>query len=267
MISWGGVSYFLFKRDHIGKCSITTIDFEGNEETSERYLKESDLNIYVRYESLRKIWLKVRSKKDKFLWSIMSSRNPYGFNTEALTNPEKFGFKPFSLSKIPDGYTILGLDEKQKRSRMYLPKDYKFPKNQISKAFLKYKVFVAEAYGVAAIGGSLWTPVLSTPVLSIPGECCTATFLEIGCFETENEAKNLIKYIKTKFFRALVGIQKTTQHTGSKAYRFVPMLDFKSNNEINWEQSIPKIDKQLYEMFELSEEEIKFIEEKISEMK
>ena len=197
----------------------------------------------------------------------MSSRNPYGFNTEALTNPEKFGFQPFSLSKIPDGYTILGLDQKHKRSRMYLPKDYKFPKNQISKAFLKYKVFIAEAYGVAAIGGSLSTPVLSTPVLSIPGECCTATFLEIGGFETENEAKNLVKYIKTKFFRALVGIQKTTQHTGSKAYRFVPILDFKSNHEINWEQSVSEIDKQLYEMFELSEEEIKFIEEKISDIK
>lgn len=251
----------MFNHDYVGKCNITIIDFEGNKETSKRYLKEPGLDIFVRYKSLIAIWNKVKSKKNEFLWSIMSSRNPYGFNTEALTNPEKFGFEPFSLNKIPDGYTILGLHQKQKRSRMYLPKDYKFPKDQISKAFSKYKIFVPEAYGTGKFGEAL-----GKAELAYPGWCCTATFLEIGCFETENEARNLINYIKTKFFRALVGIQKTTQHTGSKAYRFVPILDFKSNNEINWEQSVSEIDKQLYEMFELSEEEIKFIEEKISDI-
>lgn len=206
---------------YTGRCDVRVFDFAGNEEeNSKRYLKEPGLDIFVPYEILIKILQKVQNKKDKFLSSIISQRNPYGFNTEALTNPEKFGFQPFSLNKIPDGYTILGLDQKQKRSRMYLPKDYKFPKNQISKAFLKYKIFVPEAYGTGKFG-----EVLGKAELAYPGWCCTATFLEIGCFETENEAKNLIKYIKTKFFRALVGIQKTTQHTGSKAYRFVPILD------------------------------------------
>ena len=39
-----------------------------------------------------------------------------------------------------------------------------------------------------------------------------------------------------------------------------------SNQDINWSQSIAEIDQQLYRKYELSEEEITFIEEKVKEM-
>ena len=103
MKSRGGVSYFLFNRDYVGKCDITTIDFEGNKETSKRYLKESDLDIFVRREILINILKKVKMKKNEFLSSIMSARNPYGFNTNAFIDPEKFGLQ---TNKIDDGYAV-----------------------------------------------------------------------------------------------------------------------------------------------------------------
>lgn len=105
------------------------------------------------------------------------------------------------------------------------------------------------------------------PVLAKPGQLCTETFLEIGPFESEIEAANLIQYIKTKFFRTLVGIQKQTQHTTQKVYRFVPMQNFTENSDIKWGESIDSIDKQLFKKYGLSKEETEFIEKNVQEMK
>lgn len=137
----------------------------------------------------------------------------------------------------------------------YLPQDYPFPKK--SPCIDKYKVFIAEAYGCGAIG----------EVPSTPGEVCTETFLEIGPFETQKEAANLIRYIRTKFFRALVGIQKQTQHTTQKVYRFVPIQDFTPDSDIDWNDNINGLDSQLFKKYNLNKEEIDFINKNISEMK
>ena len=46
----------------------------------------------------------------------------------------------------------------------------------------------------------------------------------------------------------------------------VPLQDFTSASDIDWTQSIPDIDKQLYKKYNLSPEEIAFIESKIKAM-
>lgn len=46
----------------------------------------------------------------------------------------------------------------------------------------------------------------------------------------------------------------------------VPLRDFTANSDIDWTQSIPDIDKQLYKKYNLSPEEIAFIESKIKAM-
>ena len=191
---------------------------------------------------------------------LVSARKPYGLEAETMLSPEKFGLPKFSDTKINDGYEIFGLGEKMKRRWKYMPKNYPIPKK--SPCLNKYKVFIAEAYGCGAIGEAP-----STPVLGTPGQLCTETFLEIGPFEVSAEAANVIKYIKTKFFRTLVGIQKQTQHTTQKVYRFVPLQDFTENSDIKWNETIDSIDKQLFIKYKLSKVEIDFIEKNIQEMK
>lgn len=44
------------------------------------------------------------------------------------------------------------------------------------------------------------------------------------------------------------------------------MQDFSSLSDINWSQSIPDIDKQLYKKYGLSQDEIDFIESHVKEM-
>ena len=76
----------------------------------------------------------------------------------------------------------------------------------------------------------------------------------------------MLKYLKSKFFRALVGILKTTQDAPNRVYSLVPLQNFTNNSDIDWSQSIAQIDQQLYKKYGLSEKEIVFIEEKVREM-
>ena len=94
----------------------------------------------------------------------------------------------------------------------------------------------------------------------------TPTFISLGAFETEVEVENAMKYIKTKLTRGLLGIKKTTQHNPPSKWSFIPIQDFTQNSDIDWTKSIAEIDKQLYKKYNLSQEEINFIETNVKEM-
>lgn len=69
-----------------------------------------------------------------------------------------------------------------------------------------------------------------------------------------------MKYIKTKFCRALLGVLKITQDNTQSKWACVPLQDFTADSDIDWSKSIPEIDQQLYKKYDLNEEEINFIE-------
>ena len=117
-------------------------------------------------------------------------------------------------------------------------------------------VFVPEANGSGALG-----EVLSTPLIGH-----TDTFLSIGNFKTKFEADACIKFIKTKFARVLLGVLKVTQHNSRKTWYYVPLQDFTNDSDIDWTQSVADIDRQLYQKYGLSPEEIAFIETHVREM-
>ena len=64
-----------------------------------------------------------------------------------------------------------------------------------------------------------------------------------------------------------MGILKVTQDNNKATWNEVPMQDFTANSDIDWTKSIEDIDKQLYRKYNLSEEEIEFIETKVQAMK
>ena len=249
----GGVCYFLWDKDYQGQTEIFAHTSNGTKK-SKRYLQDGDCDIFIRSEELVSIKNKILAKSVNSFASIVSARKPYGLEAETMLSAAKYGLPEFSDTKIDDGYSVFGLGPKQARTWKYIPKDYPLPKR--SPCLNKYKVFIAEAYGCGAIG----------EVPSTPGQLCTETFLEIGPFETEIEAANVIKYIKTKFLRCLVGIQKQTQHTTQKVYRFVPLENFKPTSDIDWSLSVPEIDDYLFRKYELTDEEIQYIKQNIQEM-
>ncbi len=92
------------------------------------------------------------------------------------------------------------------------------------------------------------------------------TFLSVGCFDTEEEAEACLKYIKTKFARTMLGTLKATQHNPRDTWANVPLQDFTSSSDINWEEQIADIDRQLYRKYGLSADEVAFIEKMIKPM-
>lgn len=60
-----------------------------------------------------------------------------------------------------------------------------------------------------------------------------------------------------------VSIKKKTQHAPRDVYQFVPLLDFTVSSEIEWSVSIPEIDAQLYKRYNLSDDLIRAIEERV----
>lgn len=125
----------------------------------------------------------------------------------------------------------------------------------------KYKVMVPQANGSGALGEVISTPLIGEPLIGF-----TESFISIGKVETSNEAEAILKYIKSKFARAMLGILKVTQANTSDKWKYVPLQDFTSQSDIDWSQSIAEIDRQLYEKYGLADNEIEFIETHVKEM-
>lgn len=101
-----------------------------------------------------------------------------------------------------------------------------------------------------------------------PDSVCTETFLAIGADLnlSEESAKNLSMYLKTKFARYLHSLAKISQHGTKQTYRFVPMQDFTENSDIDWSKSVADIDEQLFNKYNLSIEERAHIKNSIKDM-
>lgn len=125
----------------------------------------------------------------------------------------------------------------------------------------KYKVLLPKCNGTGAIGETLSNPIIGEPRIGI-----TQSFISIGCFDTAKEAEAVLKYIKTRFARTLLGILKVTQDNSKETWRFVPLQNFTSTSDIDWSKSVAEIDLQLYHKYDLSAKEIAFIEKMIKPM-
>ena len=143
------------------------------------------------------------------------------------------------------------------RCEKYIKRSYiKAPDN-----FMKWKIFLPKSNGSGALG-----EVLSTPVIRQPAIGHTQSFISIGSLNTEYEAKALLKYIKTKFSRTMLGILKVTQDNKKSVWKYVPLQDFTQNSDIDWSKSVHEIDLQLYRKYGLDDKEIEFIETHVKEM-
>lgn len=164
----------------------------------------------------------------------------------------------FTESRVnDDDIAILGVIN-NKRTWRYIPQKY----IDTSHAnLMKYKVIVPKSNGSGALGEVLSTPLIGEPLIGY-----TRTFISIGRCQTEAEAQNLLKYIKSKFCRVMLGILKITQHNDPEKWKYVPLQDFTPSSDIDWSKSVAEIDRQLYAKYGLSDEEINFIESHVKEM-
>lgn len=237
------------------------------------------IGTFTAYDELNTILKKIKSKNDFSEFStIVITRTAYRLTDKMhdehpealgqLSNGHAYDMSTNIFERLPqifydekpqDGaeyIQILGR-ENNERVYKYVRRDYI---NTVSNLD-KYKIFLPKANGIGALGETLSMPILSDPMIG-----ATETFLSIGAFEQKAEAEAALKYIKTKFARVLLGVLKTTQDITPEKWKCVPLQDFTPSSDIDWSTSIAEIDKQLYKKYNLSNEEIDFIETKVKEM-
>ena len=151
---------------------------------------------------------------------------------------------------------ILGLISNKRFYRYIDPKYIEQHEN-----LKKYKVILPKSNGSGAIGEVLSTPLIGEPLIGY-----TQSFISIGALDTKNEAEALLKYEKSKFMRIMLGVLRVTQDNNKSVWKYVPLQDFTAHSDIDWSKSVAEIDQQLYRKYDLTADEIEFIETHVKEM-
>ena len=131
----------------------------------------------------------------------------------------------------------------------------------------RYKIIMASADGASGnVGHPIPARIIGLPLVVEPHVATTESFISIGSFDSFGEADNALKYVKSKFVRALVGISKGTQHITPGIWKFVPLQNFSIGSDIDWSRNVAEVDHQLFRKYKLTTEEISFIDDYIQEM-
>ena len=230
----GGICYFLWNKDNDGKCEIESVR-AGKRSIMVRPLLEKENDTFIRFNEAISIVRKIKMFKEKSFENLVSGRKPFGLPTNVAVKDSVFD-KSIKIYAYPkNGY--IDISEITNNTGL----------------INKYKVLIANSYGER--GGFPYL-VIGKPFISDPKSCCSETYLVINSCDTKEEAWNVISYIKTRFFRFLVLLKKNTQHATKQVYSFVPIQNFSES----W------TDEKLYKKYDLTQEEIDFIESMIRPM-
>lgn len=232
----GGVNYFLWDKDYTGDCTIVNKKHDY-EVSSVRKLNE--FNIFVRDNIAINIIRKVRNKASSYFDSSVYPRNYFGLISSEAGRTEK----------LNDDLSMLSLN-----GFSFISKNKINDKDGIVS---KYKVIMTKAMsgGNKPSSDGDYQVVSSIRILK-PYEVCTETYLIIKAFDDYDHAKNLCIYMKSKFFRFLLLQALTSINISKDKFCFIPIQDF----------SKPWTDEELYAKYNLTQEEIDFIESMIKPM-
>lgn len=243
------------------------------------YKKDADFRpiyVFIPQPELQHVYEKVKSRSQSFVSDHIYSPDSFRFTDDLFKeNPVLIGRTDkshakavassvfdrypeiFSNTSFTNSIGIIGRKD-NKRCELYTKQIYLRDPGDLH----EYKLLVPGASGTGAFGETLAKPIIAKPM-----EAHTQTFVAISGLKSIDEANALMNYIKTKFFRSLLFIMKTTQNNQAKrTWSLVPWQDFTASSDIDWNKSVHEIDLQLYKKYGLNQKEIDFIETHVKEM-
>lgn len=247
----GGICYFLWDRDNPGDCRVITYDHHGGRTASTRPLLEPGAEVFIRNASALSILRKVVARESGLDGIILSPAQRFELQ---VSGQKPFGLRTYfrgtSQPTTPADLAVLQAGGMGWTRREEINEGVDF--------IDKWKVFTSksssEHAGQADKNGM--RRVLSLTGLLPPGWVCTETYVLLGAFDSEVEARYCLSYATTKFFRFLVAARTSAQDLPRAAYSFVPKLDYSRA----WS------DADLYMRYQLTPEEIAMIESFIRPM-
>ena len=234
----GGICYFLWSSIYDGECIVTN-SLSGETVELKRSLSEFG-DFFIRANNAISIIEKVLAKSDSFVSDMASAIDTFGIPSKEKGHEEYNEGDILLLHSV--GANGQGTD--------YISRE-KVCKNTdlIDKFKIKISILVPQNGEVGVDPGKGYRSI-SSPQVLYPGTVDTFSYLNIGFFDTEKEALNFRDYMTCKLPRFMMRITYSSVHISKSNFIFVPMLDFNQA----WS------DQDLYEYFELSNDEIGIIE-------
>lgn len=198
-------------------------------------------------KELNELFECVNNKKFNSLQSITSKSKPYMLMSDAYKKPAFYKLEPFFEERNNNTDILIYCKDKVR----YVPHNYRFPRK--TKAFDHYKVVIPFVWG--NFSGGYLGGAYANIIVANPNEACTASYIESGCFDTKETAIKHAKYLMTKFFRALLYLDKYSIVCVS-AFTKIPVQDY---SEEWWDKSIDEIDKHLMDKYNVSESVRSFV--------
>ena len=249
----GGICYFLWNKNHDAECTIYS-HANGEVEESRRLLSSEKANTFIRSQVQAGILSKVKALNEPTISSVIEAGRYFGFHTKVEWNPDGTG-----TLQTADGKSSYPISKEKTSTfaiKVYVHGGvcYIARKNvkRNAESIDKYKVLLPRS-------GNPNSTIIGKPIISEPGSCNSNTYSVVvpnGGFNSKEEAQCFTDYCRTKFFRALVVMKSFTQMLSPSAYEFVPIQDFTKTVS----------DRELYTKYNLSREEIEYIESTIKPM-
>jgi len=232
-----GVCYFLWDRDHTGKCNTTTV--RGNQVIHTNHRDLSEFDVFVRDSRALSILRKVQSHGEPSINTILARDKEFGWTSN---------FKNFHDHKISDDLPIYYIRAGKRRSGFIFREEIQKSIGLID----TWKVLVPEAYGA---GEEIPHQILGKPIIAPSPSVCTQSYLFFYTL-SKNNSESIQSYYTTRFFRFLVSLRKITQHATHSTYKWVPIQSW----NCIW------TDEMLYTKYNLSAQEVRYIESVIRPM-
>jgi site-specific DNA-methyltransferase (adenine-specific) len=227
----GGVCYFLWDNTHSGDCLIVN-QFGVKKTSMSRKLDE--FPIFVRDNTSIRIIEKIKNRSPKFMSEFVSTRNAYGFVSSERGEEKKFANSLKLISSGGIGYV----------SRDRVVKNIE--------TIDKYKVTIGKVVpsnGEVDVTPEMGYRVITTPKIYEPGDIFTESYMLLSSFNTRTEAENFVNFLVSKLPRFLLKQTLTSMNIAKDNFMFVPKMD--------WSKTYSE--QELYSFFELTNEEIEYV--------
>lgn len=238
----GGVCYFLMDRSNSELPKITNYSTTSAPISSTRELAIRGTDLVARYNKGISILEKVAAKTSETYSNRVMSRNPFGISSN---------FDKFSTTRSSESDLVL---YRSRRSRgddkVVFINNSRVTQNR--ELIGTTRLIVSKA---SPGGDDFPHAVFSEPIISEPGSVSTETYLVVDVFEDSAGAERLKSYMRTKFFRFMVAMVKSTQNISKGSFQFVPVIPL----DRHWN------DTSLAELFEIDESESNFMSEIVRE--
>ncbi|GAB1234413.1 Eco57I restriction-modification methylase domain-containing protein [Ferrigenium sp. UT5] len=256
----GGICYFIWDRENPGECRV--VEFEHGMEPSEsvRPLLEKGAEVFIRSNRALPILKKIVEIERRDAQHSTAQQN------YSLALPDSKRFDRQVSSQKPFGLRTFFRGVEKKSSKHDILVLQSGGRAWTSRAEIttgedlidKWKVFTSKSSSEHAgqVDKNGQRRVLSLSGVISPGSVVTETYILLGAFDTEKEARNCFSYVVTRLFRYLIAVRSSAQDLARSAYQFVPIQDF----------SRPWTDQRLFEKYGLTDDEVAHIERLIRPM-